>query len=45
MVRGYQTLFMLKSTEHELPTAHKTKVPTNEEFSCYKFEFYYVHIF
>ena len=32
--RGYKTLFMLNLTEHEISTAHKTKMPTNEEGSC-----------
>ena len=31
--RGYKTFFMLNSTEHEISTAHKTKIPTNAEVS------------
>ena len=34
--RGYSTFFMLNSTEREISTAHKTKIPTNEEVSCFK---------
>ena len=26
---------MLNSTEHEISTAHKTQIPTNEEDSCF----------
>ena len=29
--RGYKTFFVLNSTEHEISTAYKTKIPTNEE--------------
>ena len=29
--RGYKLFFILNSTEHESSTAHKTKIPTNEE--------------
>ena len=28
--RGYKTFFMLNSTEHEISTVHKTKIPTNK---------------
>ena len=28
--RSYKTLFMLNSTEHEISTAHKTKIPTEK---------------
>ena len=35
-LQGYKTFFMLNSTEHEISTAHKTKLPTNEEVSCFK---------
>ena len=34
--RGYKTFFMLNSTEHEISTAHKTKILTNKEVSCFK---------
>ena len=34
--RGYKTFFILNSTEHEISTAQKTKIPTNEEVSCFK---------
>ena len=34
--RGYKTFFMLNSAEHEISTAHKTKIPTNEEIYCIK---------
>ena len=34
--RGYKAFFMLNSTEHEISTAHKTKIPTNKEVSCFK---------
>ena len=27
---------MLNSAEHDISTAHKAKVPTNEEVSCFK---------
>ena len=30
--RGYKTFFMLNSTEHEISTAHKTKIPANKKF-------------
>ena len=33
---GYKTFFMLNSTEHEISTAHKNKIQTNEEVSCFK---------
>ena len=29
-------LFMLSSTEYELSTAHKTKILTNEDVSCFE---------
>ena len=29
--RGYETFFMHNSTEHEISTAHKTKIQTNKE--------------
>ena len=32
--QGYKTFFRLNSTEHEISTAHKTKIQTNEEVSC-----------
>ena len=35
LARCYKTCFMLNSTEHEISTAHKTKVPANKEVSCY----------
>ena len=28
--------FMLNSTEHKIPTAHKTKLPKNKDFSCFQ---------
>ena len=28
---GYKILFKLNSTEHEISTSHKTKLPTNEK--------------
>ena len=34
--RGYKTFFILNSTEHKISTAHKTKIPTNKEVSCFK---------
>ena len=34
--QDYKTFFMLNSTEHEISTAHKTKIPTNEEIYCFK---------
>ena len=34
--QGYKNIFMLNSTEHEISTAHKTKMPTNEDVSCFK---------
>ena len=34
--RGYKTFFMLNSTEHGISTAHRTKIPTTEEGSCFK---------
>ena len=34
--RGFKTFFMLNSTQHEISTAHKTKIPTNEEVSSVK---------
>ena len=30
--RGYKIFFMLNSTEHEISTAHKTKIPTMKKF-------------
>ena len=35
--QGYKTFFMLNSTEHKISTAQKTKIPTNEEVSCFKY--------
>ena len=32
---GYQTFFMLNSTEHEISTAHK-RIPKSEDVSCFK---------
>ena len=32
---GYKKI-MLNSTEHEISTAHKIKIPTNEEVSSFK---------
>ena len=29
-LRGYKTFFMLNSTEYEISTAHKTKIPTKK---------------
>ena len=29
--------FMLNSTEHAISTAHKTKIPTNNEVSCFRY--------
>ena len=34
--RGYKTFFVLNSIEREISTAHKNKIPTNGEVSCYK---------
>ena len=34
---GYKTFFVPNSTEHEISTARKTKILTNEEVSCFKF--------
>ena len=34
--RGYKTFLMLNSTEHEISSAHKTKIPTKKEVSCFK---------
>ena len=31
-----KVVFMLNSTEYEISTAHKSKIPTNEEVSCFK---------
>ena len=28
--------FMLNSTEHEITTDHKTKIPTDKDVSCFK---------
>ena len=28
--------FVLNSTEHEISTPHKTKIPKSEEISCFK---------
>ena len=38
LARGYKTVFMLtcNSTEYAIPTAHETKIPTNEVLSCFK---------
>ena len=30
-LHGYKTFFMLNSNEHEISTAYKTKIPSNEE--------------
>ena len=35
--RGYKTLFMLNSTEHEMSTAHKTKIPTEKRILALSF--------
>ena len=35
-LRGYKTFFRLSSNEHEISTAHKTKVPSIKEVSCFK---------
>ena len=35
--RSYKTFFILNSTEHEISTAHKTKIPTFKEVSCFQF--------
>ena len=35
-VRGYNTFFMLTSTEHEIQLLIKTKMATNKEVSCFK---------
>ena len=40
---GYKTFFMLNSTEHEISTAHKAKIPTNKEVSCFKSRCYVYH--
>ena len=34
--QGYKMFFMLNSTEHEISTALKTKLPTNKEVSSFK---------
>ena len=34
--RGYTSFFMLNSTEHQIPTAHKNLILTNGEVSCFK---------
>ena len=34
--QGYKTFFMLNSTEHDISTAHKTKIPTYKEVSCFR---------
>ena len=34
--RGYKTCSMLNSAEHEISTAHKTNLPTDEEVYCFK---------
>ena len=44
--RGYETFFhffMLNSIEHKISTAHKIKIPTNEEDSCFKSLRSYTH--
>ena len=33
---GYKSAFMLNSTERQISTAHKTKIPTHKEVSCFK---------
>ena len=33
--RGYKTVFMLNSTEHDNSLAHETKMLKNEYFSCF----------
>ena len=40
--RGYKTFFVLNSTEHEISTAHKTKIPRDEEVSCFTSRLSYV---
>ena len=35
-LRGYNTFFMLNSTGMKLQLLIKTKIPTNEEVSCFK---------
>ena len=30
--RGYKTFFTFKSTEHEISTAHRNKIPTKKKF-------------
>ena len=30
--QGYKTVFMLNSTEHEIASAHKTKMKKNDDF-------------
>ena len=34
--RGYKTIFVLYSTEHEISIAHKTKLLKNTDFSCFQ---------
>ena len=34
--RGYKTFYVLNLTEHEISTAHKTKVLKNKDFSCFQ---------
>ena len=34
--RGYETFFMLNSTEHDISTAYKSKIPKSEEVSYFK---------
>ena len=34
--RAYKTLFMLNSTEHEISTAHKTKMLKIKDVSCFQ---------
>ena len=34
--RGYKTFYMLNLTEHEISTAHKTKIPRNKNVSSFK---------
>ena len=35
-LRGYKTFSMLNSAEHEISTAHNTKIPRKKEVSCFK---------
>ena len=34
--QGYKTFFMLNSTEHDISTAGKTKIPANKEVFGFK---------